>query len=660
MNEIDPETLQIAREEAGDCLARIESNLLAIESGSGDDAELIDALFRDAHSVKGAASMVGWREVASIAHGMEDRLELAREQGQLASDAIEPLLRATDELRGAVDAAAGRESEAPPPSVPPSPSEPVPPPTEPQRLAPAGDSKPAASRARPGHRAAMRVDPSRVDRMLDAVGETMLHRRRLEHIAGEQILTAGDEAGEELDRGERLLGDLQDAVIAMRTLPLSSITGPFPRAVRDLAAAEGKEAHLAISGTETQLDRVILEGISDPIVHLLRNAVAHGIEPPAEQETAGKPRRGRVELRAEQRGGMVAIEVADDGHGVSAELLERAAEAGSLADVLTTAGLSSAVEVGDLAGRGVGLDAAKSHVEALGGRIEVRSEPGRGTQVILLLPMTLALLNVLLCERDGQPYGLPVSSVRELVTISEIASLEGQARIEHRGESVPLGDIAAQLGANPGPLPPGPPAIVVASATRAIAVACDRVLGDRELVVKSLGPLLAGVEGYLGAGILEDGRVALIVDPNRLLEAHSASAAAPPALPAEERRRSPKILVVDDQFSVRQLQRSILEAAGYEVELARHGREALQMVLADEDLDLVLTDLQMPEMDGLELLRAIRADAERQSLPVAVVTSKGSEEDRRRGAEEGADAYIVKDEFNQQALLETIERLVGG
>lgn len=635
MNEIDPETLQIAREEAGDCLARIESGLLALEGGGGEDAELIDAIFRDAHSVKGAASMVGWRKVASIAHEMEDRLELAREQGHLASDAIEPLLRATDELRGAVDEAAAGTAPEPP-------SRDTPPPT------------------RPVHPTAMRVDPVRVDRMLDAVGETILHRRRLEHIAGERILAAGDEATEELDRGERLLGDLQEAVIAMRTLPLSSITGPFPRAVRDLAAADGKEADLTISGAETQLDRVILEGISDPLVHLLRNAVAHGVEPPAEREAAGKPRRGRVELGAEQRGGMVAIEVADDGRGVSAELLERAAEAGSLADVLTTAGLSSAVEVGDLAGRGVGLDAAKSHVEALGGRIEVRSEPGRGTQVILLLPMTLALLNVLLCERDGHPFGLPVSSVRELVSVGGTFSLEGQARIEHRGESVPLGDLATQLGGSAGPLPPNPPAIVIASATRAIAVACDAVLGDRELVVKSLGPLLAGVDGYLGAGILEDGRVALIVDPNRLLEAQAGRTAAPPPLRAEEQRRPPKILVVDDQFSVRQLQRSILEAAGYQVEVARHGREALQMLLADPDVDLVLTDVQMPEMDGLELLRAIRADSARHSLPVAVVTSKGSEEDRRRGAEEGADAYIVKNEFNQQALLETIERLVGG
>lgn len=621
MSELDPETLEIARDEAAECLERIERNLLALE-GDGDDPDLIDALFRDAHSVKGAASMVGWKQVASIAHGIEDRLEPARDQGALEQELIDPLLKEVDELRQAVEAAAADK------------------PTE-----------------EPHH--AMRVDAGKVDHMLDAVGEAVLHRRRLEHIVGDRIVAAGDDvAEEELNRGERLLDELQDAVIEMRTLPLSSVTAPFPRAVRDLAATEGKEVDLEISGAETQLDRVILEGIADPVVHLLRNAVAHGIESSDERERAGKPRRGRVELRAERRGGTVALQVSDDGRGVSAELLEQASELGSLADVLTTAGFSTAVEVGDLAGRGVGLDSVKSHVEALGGRVEVRSEPGRGLEATLLLPVTLALLNVLLCERDGQPFGLPVSSVREVVTVREAASLGGRPCLEHRGETVPLGDLVAMVGGEAPALPQPPPAVVLASATRAVAVAVDRVLGDRELVVKGLGPLLAGVPSYLGAGILEDGRVALILDPNRLLEMPSRGAASVTAA-QPERRAAPKVLVVDDQFSVRQLQRSILEAAGYRVETARHGREALQRIAADPDLEMVLTDIQMPEMDGFELLDAIRRDPEHEALPVAIVTSKGSEADRQRGAEAGADAYIVKEEFNQQALLETIGRLVG-
>jgi two-component system chemotaxis sensor kinase CheA len=644
MNEIDAETLAIAREEAIECLERIEANLLALE-GNGHDAGLIDALFRDAHSVKGAAAMVGWRRVSSVAHRMEDRLETAREHGNLPRDEVDPLLRATDELRGAVDSAAAAP-DAPPasPAVPP--------------VAPSPSGHRPPPRGAEGGRRAMRVATVKVDRMLDAVGETVLHHRRLEHIVGERIAASGDEAAvDELDRGERLLGELQEAVIGMRTLPLDSVTAPFPRAVREIALAEGKEADLVISGGETQLDRVILEGIADPVVHLLRNSVAHGIEPADERERSGKSRRGRIELRAEQRGGLVAIEVADDGRGVSAELVERAAEAGSLADLLATAGVSTAVEVGDLAGRGVGLDAVKSHVEALGGSVEVRSEPGAGTTVTLLLPVTLAVLNVLLCERGGEPYGVPVPSVREIVTVTETASLGGRPSLVHRDEAIPISDLAAAIGAIAPPLPQASPALVLASATRTTAVACDRVLGDRELVVKSLGPLLAGTPGYLGAGILEDGRVALIVDPNRLLEPPGRPA--PPLAAVQQAERPPRVLVVDDQFSVRRLQRSILEAAGYRVETAKHGREAFEKLSAGTEVDMVLTDLQMPEMDGLDLLRAIRHDESHESLPVAIVTSKGSEEDRRRGVEEGADAYIVKSEFDQQTLLETIERLVG-
>jgi two-component system, chemotaxis family, sensor kinase CheA len=643
---MDPEILDMARAEAGESMDRIERNLLALEDGSTDQREAIDALFRDAHSIKGTAGMVGWEDASSIAHAMEDRLEECRESGEFPVELASPLLRATDALRRAVAGDAVEPGEA---------------------IAELGNGRPEDGGAQapgPGPASAVgraiRVDAEKVDRMLDAVGETVLHHRRLDHQLSERIIGAGDEvAAEELDLGEHLLEELQDSVIEMRTMPLSSIIAPFPRAVRDLATAEGKDVELLISGAETQLDRVILEGISEPITHLLRNAVAHGVEPPAERERVGKPGRARVELRAEQREGMVAIEVSDDGRGVSTTLLRRADEAGSLADVLAEAGFSTAAEVSEVAGRGVGLDAVKAHVEGLGGSLEVVSEPERGATVTMLLPVTLALLEVLLCERGGRVFGVALTAVREVIAVAETASLGGRRSIELRGKSVPVGDLAVMLGAAAAPLPPVPVALVLASAGRSVAVACDRILGDQEVVVKALGPLLAGVRGYLGAAILGDGRVALILDPNHLLKMPSPGAAPRSQVAKQAEPAAPRLLVVDDQFTVRELQRSILETAGYSVETARDGNEALDRIGAAPDVDLVLTDIQMPGIDGFELLRRIREDPERSSLPVVVVSAQGSAADRRRGVEEGADAYIVKEEFDQQVLLETIARLVG-
>jgi two-component system, chemotaxis family, sensor kinase CheA len=623
---------KLVREEAGDCLERIEANLLALESGDGG-TEQVDAILRDAHSIKGSAAMVGWKEAATLAHLIEDHMEQAREQGSFSAELVEPLLRATDALGRAL----GGESEGQA--------------DDPRRE----EEKPAADR---GQTPTIRVAANKVDRMLDAVGETVLYHRRLEHALGD-TLRAGGKAAEELDVGERLLDDLQDSVVQMRTLPLSTITAPFPRAIRDLASEEGKEVELTIGGAETQLDRVILDGVSETIVHVLRNAVAHGIESPDERESAGKPRTGRLELRAEQRGGMVAIEVADDGRGVSAELLARGEEVGSLTDVLAETGFSTAEEVTGVAGRGVGLDAVKRHVEGLSGGLEVRSEPGRGTEVTMMLPMTLALMRVLLFERGGQPFALPMTSVGRVLAVSDTTSLGSRPSLDLEGEVVPLSDLSALIGAAGEGLPERPPALVVESLGRRLAVACDKLLGEEEVVIKSLGALLAGVPGYLGAAILGDGRIALVLDPNHVLKAPRTETMRPSQANETEERAPAQVLVVDDQFSARELQRSIVETAGYRVQTARDGREALRRIGEIPDLDLVLTDVQMPEMDGFELLEAIRADEEHGSLPVVIVTTLGDDASRRRGAEAGADAYIVKEEFNQQTLLETIERLVG-
>lgn len=502
----------------------------------------------------------------------------------------------------------------------------------------------------------MRVGAAKVDRLLDVVGETVLHRRRLDHLIGDRARQDDQAVDDELGGGDRLLDDLRDAVISMRTLPLSSIAGRLPRAVRDLAHAEGKQVRLEMVGTETQLDRVILDGISENIVHLLRNSISHGIETPDERRRAGKSTTARIELRAEPRGDLVAVTIADDGRGVSEELLSRGKAHGSLAEVLAEAGLSTAVAVTQLAGRGVGLDAVKRHVESLGGSLVATSQPGCGSEMSMLLPLTTSFVNLLLLERGGQVYGLPLGSVTEVLSVTAELSLGGKRSIDLRGASVPLVDLADVLGAVAAPMSATPLALVMSVSGRQIAVVCDRVLGEEESVVKTLGPLLRGVLGYLGAAVRPDGRIALILDPSFVSAQPNRKRVS--LSPSKGDRHRHQLLVVDDEFTARELQRSILEAAGYEVLTARNGREALETLAPKSEVKLVVTDIEMPEMTGLELLGAIRGRGQGQSLPVIIVTSHGSEDDRRRGADAGADAYIVKADFDQEGLLAAVGRLL--
>lgn len=664
--------LGIFREEAGERLDRVVATLLAIDA-ENPPADATDALFRDVHSLKGGAGLVGLEPVRTVAHAAEELLSGVRRAGQpVPRSLVAPLLGAADAMRRGVAGepiepgpavaalqAAGDASATPEPASV-APEEPAP--AAPDR-APALSGNGAAAPPRTRLDGSIRVSAAKVDRVLDTVGSATLHQRSLGHLLGPPADERIDEA---LDRGEVLLDALQDAAIELRALPLSAITGPLPRYVRDLAVTEGKEAALSLHGVETQLDRTILDGLSDMLGHLLRNAIAHGIEPPAERGAAGKPPRGRVELRAEQRGGRVAIEVADDGRGISAELLGQATGDVALADLLAQPGFSTAARVDAVAGRGVGLDAVKAHVESIGGGLAAHSEPGRGTTITLDLPLTLAVLHVLLVERSGQAFGVPVARVEEVVAVEETTTLGGRSSIVLRGESIPLGDLAAALGGAGTELPPQPPALILTHGGRTVALACDRLLGEQHVIVKSLGPLLGRRRHYLGGAILSDGRVALIVDPAVAVAGASASAGRQAAAAASvaasasgEPPGAPTVLVVDDQFTVRELQRSILEAAGYRVATAGDGAAALQQLSAGAEIDLVVTDLEMPEMGGLELLRRVRGEPALESLPVVVVTSLAGEEDQRRGLEAGADAYVTKDRFDQRVLLDTVERLIG-
>lgn len=627
------------RQDVDERLGKMIDVLLAVERGAPPD-DAVPRLFRDAHSIKGTAGMMGYDDVYAIADAFEHRLAQARETGSLDSALVGPMLDVLDALRAAVEGAPGvgpsALAVAADDAAPPEPSH--------AGRAPAAEPEPRA----------IRMDAGKVDRLLDAVGETVVHHRRLEHA-----VAAVDPSGDLVDRSELLLGELRDAVIQLRTLPFSAITGQFPRVVRDVAAATGKDAELIVEGADTQLDRLVLDGATEMVGHLLRNAVAHGIEPPDERGRSGKTRVGRVTLGARQRSGRVAITVSDDGGGVAAELLERARDGRSLVDVLADPGVSTAASVTRAAGRGVGLDAVRAAVEALGGELEIATEPGRGTEVTMLLPLSLAVAHVLVVQRADVLLGIPMPAVMEVVAVDDGVSLRGEPALTVRDEPVGLVDSVVALGGSVSALAPRSTAVVVAAGGRRVALACDTVIGEEEVVVKPLGAVLAGVPGYLGAAVLADGRVALILDAAHVAAARPVT---PPSQRPAQKVAEPKpatVLVVDDQFTVRELQRSILETAGYRVLVARDGREAWEMLRGADDVDLVVTDIEMPQMDGLELLGAVRRSPDRSSLPVVVVTSRSDEDDERRGLEAGADAYLVKHRFDQRVLLDTVARLVA-
>ncbi len=699
MSELDEELTSIFRDEATGRLDQMETALLAVESGAAG-AESVDSLFRNAHTIKGAAGMLGLDDIRALARAAEDVLAGVRAAAEFRPEFAAALLRATAALRARVsgaeepvdellddlavcaatladgDASGAPGARAGPglpadrrPGLGPEPAEagiPGPRPGPRPRPGPL-ESEPAGPEpARPNaERRPLRVPAEKIDRLLDVVGEVVQYRGRLAHSLGTQAALPHDVA-DVLDGSGRMLDELKETAIGLRTLPLETITRRLPLAVRGLCLAAGKEAELVVTGADAEIDRVILESLYDPLAHLLRNAVSHGIESRAERAQAGKPPCGRLEVRVVPRGSLVEIVVADDGRGVSPAVSEQARREGSLGDVLAQAGYSTAPEVTDLAGRGVGLDAVRSYARSMRGSFEVRSEPGRGMEVVLLLPLAFALLEVLLFERGGAVYGVPLAAVEEVVLVAETLMLEGRPALKVRGRPLPVADAAALIGAAAPPLGSESPALVIYAAGRRCVATCDAVLSKEEVVVKPLGPCFGGIEGYLGAAILGNSRIALLVEPAMLTrvarrggrspEPPRPLVASPAAAPAAA---APKVLVVEDSFTVRELQRSILEAAGYPVVTARDGRDALAALGREPEIALVVTDLEMPELDGLELTRAIRAGEARQSLPVVIVTSRGSEEDHRKGIEAGADAYMVKRTFDQQALLATVERLVG-
>jgi two-component system, chemotaxis family, sensor kinase CheA len=681
-------------EEAEGRLATLSELLLELER-NGHDQELLSSVFREAHTLKGAAAVVGLADVLRVAHAMEEVLEgLRNGDGAAAPALVDALLAAVDGMREMVPAVLAGDDRGDHADrlvaalhSPPRDPDPAPPP-DPRPARPSPDPPPATRPAAPSlrrRRQTIRLPVERLDELVRLAGEASAAARRVGRLVTDQL--GLDPAGvPELHELTRILDGLQERTLQARMVPFGTIAEPLRRAARDLARSLGKAVELELRGQETELDRGVLEQVADPLLHLVRNAIDHGIEPSEARLQAGKPPRGTVRVQAMPLGSEVVVTVADDGRGIDlARVRQRAGESGDSLDgvgddeavyAIFRSGLSTAAGVSEVSGRGVGLDVVRASLAAVRGRVEVHSEPGVGSEFRLSLPITLAVLPCLLVEAAGRRLAIPMHSVVSAEAAGWTEDhVEGQAVIRLRDQILPVSDLARTLG-EPG-RGGGPasdrPAVVVASLTRRHAFLVDALVGRRNVVVKDLGRLLPRLELLAGASLEPDGSILLVLDVSGLVDRARWMRSTAGLRPGERRGavsggadpfRPPdpavgaSVLVVDDTAMVRELERSILEEAGYRVRTAADGHQALA-ALAESPADLVVTDVDMPGCDGLALTRAIRADPATARLPVVVVTSKDGDRDRRLAMEAGADAYLAKADLDGRALLEVVGRLLG-
>ncbi len=482
-----------------------------------------------------------------------------------------------------------------------------------------------------------------------------------------------------------VIDELEEEIKRVRMLPLRTITGPFRRMVRDLARDAGREAILHIEGEDTELDKRVLEQIKDPLIHLLRNAVDHGIEPPEVRMLADKPRAGHIYMKAEQQGKDIVISVRDDGRGLDLEAIRetvaerdpgmaRVMNEAELKEAIFQVGISTSPIVTDISGRGLGLDIVRRSVESLHGRIDIDTAPDEGSAFEMTLPLTLSSSRGLLVTVAAESFAIPLTNIERIQAVAPaaITSLGGHDAIHYNDRTIPLVRLGDVLGlprsANGQSAVESHPTVILASAERRIAFLVDSLDGEQEIVVKSLGKQLARVNGIAGATVMGDGEIVLILNVADIIKMSlrgGRRAAAEPRSAAQAAGQAPSqagrqrdILIVDDSITTRTLERNILEAAGYRVRVAIDGQEAWDRLATGDLPELVISDVSMPRLTGIGLTKRIKNDPRTAQLPVILVTSLDSPEDKARGVDAGADAYITKGAFDQDNLLVTIEQLI--
>jgi chemosensory pili system protein ChpA (sensor histidine kinase/response regulator) len=479
----------------------------------------------------------------------------------------------------------------------------------------------------------------------------------------------------DLTRLNRLTREVQDKTMEFRMIPLSTLATQLERTVRGTGEACGKQVGFAIEGGHVALDKSLLEQMSDPLLHLLRNAVDHGIEGAERRAAAGKPARGLITVRAFHEGTDVLIEVEDDGAGLDVEKIRRTAiargyvseaEAGSLsADTLFgyifEAGFSTAERVTEVSGRGVGMDVVKAKVSRLGGRVYISSRPGAGTTISVRVPMTLAITRILLVRSGGETFGLPLASVIQIARPhpNSIGTVGSERVFTIDGRTYPLRDLAESLGLERAADAPAVQPVLIANLShRRIALAVDEIVNSRDVVVKTLGTHLRRVPGFWGATLLGDGTVVLILNPADLAGAAEGPVVVRTPARVQTDQDPYTVLVVDDSLSMRHVLSVAVKKAGWTPVPARDGLEALEIIQRSQrPPDLVLLDIEMPRMDGFEFLHTIRAQKGRADLPIVMLTSRSGDKHRDKATSLGATDYMVKP-FQEDVLIRNIDRLV--
>jgi len=534
----------------------------------------------------------------------------------------------------------------------------------------------------------IRVDVKRLDDLMNLIGELVLGKNRLlkiyddveERYEGEQFL---EELNQVVSSISLVTTDLQIAVMKTRMLPIGKVFNKFPRMVRDLSRELHKEIDLIISGEETELDKSIVEEIGDPLVHIIRNSCDHGIEPPEERVAKGKPQKGTVQLKAYNEGNHIIIEIVDDGKGLDADMLkEKAIEKGLISEkeadqmsdkeafmLIFKPGFSTAAKVTNVSGRGVGMDVVKSNIEKLNGIIEIDSEVGKGTTLKLKIPLTLAIIQSLLVSVQEEFYAVPLASVLETVRITpdEIQSVEGRSVLRLRNEVLSLVHLADIFDVER-VFSMGEHAyvVIIGLAESKIGLIVDSLVGQEEIVIKSLGEYLKGIEGIAGATIRGDGRVTLIVDVGALMnmakDVKSTIQNLEGSSGAQKEKTSPSdynVLIVDDSKTDRSIMRKAIAPLGVTITEATNGVEALNLMKDGSTIfDAALVDIEMPRMDGYTLASEIRKFNKFKNIPLIAVTSRTSRSDRMRGVEVGMTEYITKP-YTPEYLMNVVARNIN-